>query len=397
MKIAFVLTQSLDSPSGLGRYGPLAREMANLGHDMSILALHPAWDTLPQKQYRDHNVAINYVSQMHVRKEGSLKLYYSPGKLLLVTFLAIARLANAIAHSPAEIIQLCKPHPMNIIAAKLARRGRPIYCDCDDYEAETNRFSKPWQKNLVRYYEDDIVNFVKGITINTQFSYERYRALGFPASQMIYVPNGIEPTRLSEKNDVTQLRTQLQIQPDTPIVLYLGTLGLLSHPINLLLEAFVKVLNVVPQAKLMLVGGGEDYDFLQEESKRLGIASHTLFTGRVSPDQVSDYYQMATVSIDPVYDDLIAKARSPLKVVESLAVGTPVITGDVGDRRTMLADGELGFLVKAGDVDALADGIITILQDAPLRQKMSSAALSRRSQWFWGKLVHDFEQIYSLG
>ena len=42
MKIAFMLTQSLDSPSGLGRYGPLARELARMGHAVEVFALHYA-------------------------------------------------------------------------------------------------------------------------------------------------------------------------------------------------------------------------------------------------------------------------------------------------------------------------------------------------------------------
>ena len=43
MKIAFVLTQSLDSPSGIGRYGPIARVLARGGYDIELIALHYAW------------------------------------------------------------------------------------------------------------------------------------------------------------------------------------------------------------------------------------------------------------------------------------------------------------------------------------------------------------------
>ncbi len=70
------------------------------------------------------------------------------------------------------------------------------------------------------------------------------------------------------------------------------------------------------------------------------------------------------VSVEPVYDDLAARARSPLKILESLAVGTPVVAGDVGDRREMLYDGQAGLLVKPGDSDALATGILALLQDS---------------------------------
>lgn len=75
MKILFLLTQDLESPSGLGRYWPLARELAVLGHQICILALHADFDNLKTKKLVKDNVAIHYVGQMHVKKRNSNKEY----------------------------------------------------------------------------------------------------------------------------------------------------------------------------------------------------------------------------------------------------------------------------------------------------------------------------------
>ena len=396
MKLAFVMTQSLDSPSGLGRYGPLARELAKRGHQVSIFALHPAWNNLSPKRFREEGVDIFYMSQMHVRKEGSRKYYYGPEKLLLVSLLATARLASGLAQCDADIIQLCKPQPFNTLAAKLARRGRPLFCDCDDYEAETNQFSARWQKRFVSYFEDNIINSAKALTTNTRFTQQRYVEMGFPAERIIYVPNGVERKRFKQPPRPNRLRDQWQLPLGAPIVMYVGTLGLLSHPVDLLVEAFARVAQEVPKALLFLVGGGEDFDVIRQKVNRLGIDGRTILTGRVSPDDVPDYLALATVTVDPVHDNLIARARSPLKVVESLAVGTPVVTGDVGDRRDMLANGRLGMLVKAGNSKALAEGIAAILQNAQLRQQMSKEAFASREQWYWDALAHEFEKVYDF-
>ncbi|HFQ93302.1 MAG TPA: glycosyltransferase WbuB, partial [Anaerolineae bacterium] len=195
MKIAFLLTQSLSSPSGLGRYGPLAREIVNLGHNVEIIALHPAWDTLHKKSFNDNGVHINYVGQMHVMKKGSRKTYYKPSQLLWISMKAVTHMAKALRQSDAEIIHICKPQPFNVLAAKLGSKTRPVFCDCDDYEAETNRFTYNWQRAIVRYFEDNIVNFVKGITTNTQFTHQRYTQLGFPSNRISYIPNGVERNR----------------------------------------------------------------------------------------------------------------------------------------------------------------------------------------------------------
>lgn len=396
MKIAFVLTQSLDSPSGLGRFGPLARELVRLGHEVTVLALHYAWDELPEKQFVDQGVRIVYAGQMHVRKEGPRKSYFSPGRLLLVGIQSTLRLAWALARCDAEIIHVCKPQPFNTLAARLSHRGRPIYFDCDDYEAASNRFTRRWQQRIVRYFEDSIVSYASALTVNTQFTAQRYENLGFPAERIVYVPNGVERQRFALPRDGVTLRRQLQLEAGTPVILYVGSLSMSSHPIDLLLRAFQRVRREVSKVFLVIVGGGEDFDRLQQMATTLEIDDQTLFSGRVAPGAVPDYLALATVTVDPVHDDTAARARSPLKVLESIAAGVPVITGDVGDRREMLADGELGLLVPAGDSTALAEAVLNLLNDRALHQRLVSAALAGRERWYWDRLVHDFLPVYSL-
>jgi hypothetical protein len=73
MKVLFLLTQDLESPSGLGRYFPLAREMALLGHQVTIAALHPDYQSLKIHRFDVEGVHVWYVAPMHVRKHGNVK------------------------------------------------------------------------------------------------------------------------------------------------------------------------------------------------------------------------------------------------------------------------------------------------------------------------------------
>ena len=394
MRVAFALTQSLDSPSGLGRYGPIAHEMVRLGYDVEIYGLHYDWANLESKRFLESGVTVAYVGQMHVRKQGPRKLYYRPAQLMTIALSAVLRLALALRRSSADVIHLGKPQPINVLAARLARLGRPIYCDCDDYEAATNRFSGRWQQIVVRYFEDSVTHYAAGLTINTHFTRARYEALGYPGHRIVYVPNGVERSRFMKQGCPEQLRERWGLSAKTPVILYVGTISTLSHSVDLLLSAFAGVHKAVPNARLVLVGGGEDYDRLQAEARALGLEQAAVFAGRVSPEEIPAYFGLATVSVDPVRDDLIARARSPLKALESLVMGVPVVTGDVGDRAAMLGHGEFGVLVKAGDSDALAQGLLALLTDPDRREEMSRAALAAREQWFWDHLVEDFVRVY---
>lgn len=399
MRVTFLLTQSLESPSGLGRYWPLAKEMARLGHQVLILALHHHFQELEQTRLFQDGVEVRYVGQMHVLKQGNVKSYFGPARLIRVAALAAYRLTVHALQSPADVYHLGKPHPMNGVAALFLRllRKRPVYLDCDDYEAASNRFGSGWQRRVVAFFEDRLPLIAAGITVNTHFVRRRLEALNFPADRIVHVPNGVDRERFSglREQDVEALRQRLGIA-GRPVVLYLGSLSLSNHAVDLLLEAFCQASSSVPEAVLLLVGGGEDYQMLQARAAELSLGERVRFLGRVPPDQAPLYYRLADLSVDPVRDSQAEQARSPLKLFESLVCGTPVVTGDVGDRGEILASGG-GLLVAPGDVAALAQALVQLLSDPALRASLSAQALQVSPQFFWDERVDKFIQVYRPG
>ena len=177
-------------------------------------------------------------------------------------------------------------------------------------------------------------------------------------------------------------------------MLYVGSMSLASHAVDLLLEGFAVVRQTASQAILLLVGGGEDYRALQIHAATLGLSESVRFIGRVSPARVPLYYHLADVSVDPVQDDLVARSRFPLKVVESLVAGTSVVTGGVGERREILSDGKAGVLVKPGDSRALAMGILYVLQNPDVAVSMRRAAGSLQDGYYWDVLAPRFARVY---
>ena len=219
MRIVFLLSQSLDTPSGLGRYWPVSKELVRLGHSVTILALHHNLDQCSQRRFSREGVDVHYVGQMHVRRQGPRKVYFRPGRLLVNVLASSLKMAYALLRTDAELIQLCKAQPTNSVAARLGRRGRPIYCDCDDYEAEINKFGGKWQQAIVRHFEDGVVRYARGLTVNTRFTQARYGDLGFPMNRIFYVPNGVERSRFAVQFDPALLRQQLGIDVDDPLAL----------------------------------------------------------------------------------------------------------------------------------------------------------------------------------
>lgn len=399
MRITFLLTQSLESPSGLGRYWPLAHELGQLGHQVTILALHHNWPELKRCRFTRNGVEIWYVGQMHVRKIGSHKEYFSTVVLLWRAFSATLALARAALAVPTDVYHVGKPHPMNAIAGLLAHwfRGKLVYLDCDDYEAGSNRFSRPWQRAVIAYFEDHMPRWVDGVTVNSRFMQHRLRKLHVPECCVVYVPNGVERARFSSQGEAivaaARLREELCVG-QRPLVLYVGTLSLTSHDVDLLLEAFARVMERRPDAMLVLVGGGEDLNLLQRLSRELGIEDHVRFVGRVPPEAVSAYYAMADVSVDPVRDTPVNQARSPLKLFESWAMGTPFVTADVGDRHELLGRPPAGGISLDLTAAGLGSEILAVLENQEIRHAYRELGRMRVEEAYWDRRVLLFERIY---
>lgn len=395
-RLTFILTQSIECPSGLGRYWPLAQGLAKRGYQVTILALHPDFANLTERRSRRDGVEIRYVGQMHVQKTASRKQYFGSLALLRVAATAALKLTWAALRTPSEIYHIGKPHPMNGIAAMtlLALRRR-VFLDCDDLEATSNRFGGRWQRAIVAWFEDHLPRWVHGVTVNTTYLQTRVRSLVPDNRPVLMIPNAANAAHFQapEPDLLHKIRQEHQLG-EKPVVAYIGSMSLTSHAVDLLLQGFAGVVAAqVPDAVLMLVGGGEDLPALKRLASDLKIDSRVRFTGRVTPSEVAAFYAVADLAVDPVLDDEVAKARSPLKLYESLAIATPIVTGDVGDRRDALG-GESLALVPAGDAEALGQGLAMLLQNSAARERLRRWAVEHREQFLWESRVEKFARIY---
>jgi|GEM_PF-242684 len=401
MKIVFLTTASLESPYGVGRCLPLARQLVRLGHSVHILALHHnLTDSVPRYQKVD-GVQVQYVGAMHVRKIGDTTTYYSPFRLPWIVATGAWGMARAALSLKADVYHIGKPHPQNTLAGWLAARltrGARLFLDYDDYEAGINRFGNPLERAVLSFFEDQTPRWIDGITTHATFLERRLAAQGIPPERILRLPSAFDPARFAPASAeiLAHWRHQLDVS-DQKVVLYVGTISFVNHAVDLLLYAFAIAAAGRDDLLLLIVGGGQDLAQTKALAEALGIAHLCRFTGRVDADAVPALFQLATISVDPARDTPAEEARWPLKIVESLAAGTPVLTGDVGDRREMLGSGtpgsgtpgsgtpgsgshssQAGLLVAPDDADALAQGLQEML-DAPEELERMAVAARRLS------------------
>lgn len=392
MRILFLVTQDLESPSCLGRFFPMARHLASQGHAVRLAALHADFSPALADHFIKDGVDVQYVSQMHVRKRGDTKTYFSTAGLVLSTLKATLALSRVALASDADILYVCKPHPMNSLAALAARllRRKTVFLDYDDYEAGSGRFQGAWQRAVVAFFEDHVPRWVHHITTHTTFLQERLQALGIPPQKITYLPTGVDEFRFTavQADQVQKLRERLGLQ-GRQVVAFIGSLSLPSHPVELLLQAFDIVQSELPGSALLLVGGGEQFESLHDLVLSQHKQNTILLAGRIPPGDIPAYYRLADLVVDPVYDDTAARGRLPLKLLECWVSGVPFVSAQVGDRQLLLGDPPAGLLARPGDAPDLARCILQVLQEPAFAGELIQRGHERARFFSWDNLTHE--------
>jgi len=205
------------------------------------------------------------------------------------------------------------------------------------------------------------------------------------ADRFVTIPNGSSPLHTTKPRART--RAELGLDDDAVAVLSIGSLtARKSH--DLLMEAFARVLERQPKARLLIAGEGEYRPEVERARARLGLETRATLLGL--RDDVPDLL---------IACDVMAQAsrREGLSIaaLEAMSAGLPIVATAVGGTREAVADGETGRLVPVGDVDALAAGMLEVCGDATLRAAWGAAARRRWEREFSAaRMVERTESLY---
>ena len=145
------------------------------------------------------------------------------------------------------------------------------------------------------------------------------------------------------------------------------------HPVKnfeTLIDIFQLVHRQIPDASLTIVGGGEEYDRLSSQAAALGLSDRVTITGMVSGAEVKRQMLDADLYVMTSHTECF-----PMVLLEASSVGLPLVAFDVPvGPRSIIHDGENGYLVTYEDKQQMADRIVAMLQDRSRLVAMGAAA-----------------------
>ena len=200
---------------------------------------------------------------------------------------------------------------------------------------------------------------------------EEIAARGVPADKITIVPNAVSEEFLRPLPDGAALKARLGIKPGEYVVGLVSSL--VAHEgIGTLLEA-VKILNDRGvRTRALIVGDGPERTALQRQAA--GLDLDAVFTGRVPSAKVRDYHAVLDVFVVPRTPDRVCQLVTPLKPVEAMASGLPVVLSSVRALAEIVHDRETGLLSPPLDAGELADRLQQLLASPDLRAKLGANA-----------------------
>ena len=217
---------------------------------------------------------------------------------------------------------------------------------------------------------------------------------GIPPAKIFRIPNGVD-TELFRPRDADPELVQRWGLQGKAVIGFIGSFYRYEG-LDVLVQAFAKLAPEFPKACVLLIGTGEAEDDLRRDARRLGIESRIIFAGSISHAEVSRCYSVCDVLVYPRKSMRLTELVTPLKPLEAMAAGKAVVASDVGGLRELIRDGDTGRLFAAGDADALAATLRSVLAQPEVRSAMGEKARRHVCETRqWARLVGVYQPIYA--
>ncbi|HSE26583.1 MAG TPA: glycosyltransferase family 4 protein [Gemmatimonadales bacterium] len=197
---------------------------------------------------------------------------------------------------------------------------------------------------------------------------------GLDPTRVVTIRNGID-AELPAEEPLEELRTELGLRPDDLVLGVVANFNRAVKGMGHLIEAVPLILREVPNARVLLLGRGEEEGALRERCRALGVADAVIFGG-FRRDMHRCYRLMHVSGLTSLSEGL------SITVLESMKFGVPVVATAVGGNPEVVSDGVTGILVPPADPAAFSRAVVGLLRDPVGREAMGRAARARIEREF---------------
>lgn len=280
------------------------------------------------------------------------------------------RLDQIIAIEKPDLIQAHSP-ALNGIAAILSgrRHGLPVVYECRAFWEDaavdhgTSRERGP-RYALTRHLETYAFRHADAITTICDGLKRDIVSRGIAEQKVTVIPNAVDIDKFIVSNEKNvRLLQALELENST----VLGFIGSFYayEGLALLIRSMPEILRQAADTRLLLVGGGPQYQQIVDLVKQLNLEHVVKFTGRVPHEEVGEYYGLVDIFVYPRLSMRLTDLVTPLKPLEAMAQGKLVLASDVGGHKELINDRVNGRLFESGSIDSLVSTALDLMRHKP--------------------------------
>jgi glycosyltransferase involved in cell wall biosynthesis len=294
-------------------------------------------------------------------------------------FAAAFRLARVLRDLAPDLIHAHDPHAVSMASmalSTLSDRRRPalVIARRVDFHLKRNAFSR-WKYKQVNAAICSS-NAIRAMVVED----------GIDDACAFTVYEGVQVDRI-DAQPATDVHKELWLTPGAPVV---GNIAaLVPHKgQRCLVDAAPTVVRAIPDTQILIFGEGELRPALLRQIKHLGLEHHVRLVG-FRPDILSLLKGLDLFVMSSITEGL------GTSILDAMAASKAVVATSVGGIPEVVEDGVTGVLVPPHSAPALAEAILHLLRDAPLRRRMGEAGLARvRAQFSVDRMVDETLAVY---
>ena len=298
-------------------------------------------------------------------------------------FLVLVQLTFLLHREHVDLVHSITPKAglLSMLAGYMARIPHRLHT----FTGQVWANKRGWKRGILKIFDKLIVSFATHVLVDSPSQLDFLVSEGILTRRKGIVIGhgsicGVNPNRFSPNSQVKDvIRLELKVNKDSIVVLFLGRLNRDKGVLDLA-DAFTKILQYRHDVILLLVGVEEDVLFSQIQeicSTWKDSLRHVSFTS--VPER---YMAAADILCLPSYREGFGQV-----IIEAAASGIPTVASNIYGISDAVEDCETGILFPKGDVFALKDSLLALIEDEVLRKKMGEAGRDRALKLFSSREV----------
>jgi L-malate glycosyltransferase len=262
------------------------------------------------------------------------------------------------------------------------------------YDLVMDADKSAWMRWVTRYTLKRSAFFVSDANV----SRNKAIAFGMNPEKTVIFPWGADiehfhPKKEEREKKPTMTSRKSKVESRKSITLFCSRTWEPIYGVDVLAKAFVKVASVNPDVNLILLGGGSQGQHIRQILMKGGVMERVHFGGQVGQRDLPRWYHIADIYVSPSHVD-----GTSVTLLEALASGLPCLVSDIAGNKEWIEGGVNGWTFRDGDVDDLAEKILSAIKNRKSFKQIGEAArktAEEKADWEknFGKLLEAYDHV----